>query len=84
MKALILRTQEGDWEGLYIGSVLVDEGHKLGEGNQEKFWLDIAENHGVTSADLTILELTDEDDKETTDSGNFPRELIQLTGCYRH
>jgi hypothetical protein len=84
MKALLLRTQEGDWEGLYIGDKLIDEGHRLGEGSPESFWLDISLNYGITSADLTILELTDEDNAETTDSGCFPPELVQLTGNYRH
>ena len=38
-EAILLHSKDGDWEGLFINGQLIDEGHELGEGRKEYFWL---------------------------------------------
>lgn len=82
MDVLILKTQSGDWEALYIEGKLIDEGHTLGEGDSRLFMLKQAELHGFKSSDVRVKELCDEDEEEVSCSGNLPNTLSELTGSY--
>lgn len=82
MKILILRTQEGDWEGLFIDNDLIDEGHVLGEGNSTTYLLEKAEEYGFSSKDIKEKELNDIDEKGIAINGCFPDSLTKLSGDY--
>lgn len=81
-KAILLRTRDGDWEGLYINGVLIDQGHRMGEGSPEDFWLDISAEYSINSSHLIIKELTEEDDAKCNDSGVLPTHISHLQGNY--
>jgi len=51
MRALILYSDEGIWEGLFIDGELIYEDHNISERGPI-FWLDIAENYGLKSKDI--------------------------------
>ncbi len=72
----------GDWEGLFIDGELVTEGHNIGEGSPEIFWLDIASKYKIISADLMVKELIELDDEELAEIGTFPKSLSMLKGDY--
>lgn len=79
-KLLLLQTQDGDWEGLYIEKeFLHDEGHNLGEGDHRSYWFKMGR---VFGGDLVIKELNDADNKDVTGCGNFPKCLNELDGDY--
>lgn len=77
---IVLNTQCGDWEGLFINGVLISEGHTLGEGNQKKFWLKVFKQYNVD--DITEKYLCDEDDEFLNDVGSFPQTIKELKGEY--
>ena len=52
MDVLILNSEEGDWEGLFIDGELIDQGHTLGEGNSATYLLEKAEEYKFTSKDI--------------------------------
>lgn len=82
MQVLILNTQSGDWEAMYIDGKLIDEGHTLGEGNNFYFLLEMAEKYGFTRADIQSAELNAVDDEEVSSGGSMPQSLSELTGSY--
>ena len=75
MKATIIGTQEGDWEALFIDGVLIAQGHSLGEGDPARFWLDIAQTHGVKAEDVTSVETDDEDEELLMAYGQFSEDF---------
>ena len=82
-KALILQSQEGDWEGLFINGELVDEGHTLNQGTHPFIYcLQIAEKYGVVSTDVEIKYTLDEDEEYLMSYGRFPKQLSELKGQY--
>jgi hypothetical protein len=81
---LILNSQSGDWEGLFIDGTLIDEGHHLGEGKSLMFLLEKAEEYNFTSKDVRFMETTDEDEDYLSCHGDFPRNLSELKGDYSH
>lgn len=81
-KILVLTTQSGDWEGLFIDGELISEGHNLGQGNSKKFWIDMSKKYDFLSEDIVEKELTDEDEEYMEDSGNFPNNISELKGEY--
>jgi len=80
-KVLILTTQNGDWEGLFINGELISEGHELGDGDI-LFILKMAEEYSFKSSDVVIEEVNDEDDEWLSNNGNFPENLSELKGKY--
>ncbi len=82
MKATLLTTQDGDWEGLYIEYKLFEEGHKIAEEGPEKFWLELSQLFDLRGNDLDIIELNYEDNKQIVSTGNFPPSLFDLSGDY--
>lgn len=71
MKVLILSSQNGDWEGLFINEKLIDQGHVLGEGDSKLYMLKAGEKYGFTSKDVVFKETTDEDESYLEDCGSF-------------
>ena len=81
-RVLILKSQEGDWEGLYINNQLIDEAHVLGEGRAQMYIIRKSEEYNFTSDDVAENELNDEDEKIISISGGLPLDLRDLKGKY--
>ena len=81
-RVVILSTQSGDWEGLYIDGKLIDEGHVLGEGNHRLYMVEQSEIYNFKLNDIVYEEINDDDDMEMNDSGRFPEFLSDLIGSY--
>jgi hypothetical protein len=81
MKVIILTSQDGDWEGLFINGNLIDEGHTLGEGDRA-YLLEKSEEYGFTSKDIGGGEVNDEDNEYLMQFGGFPGGLSDLKGSY--
>jgi len=81
-EVLILKSCDGDWEGLFINGNLIDEGHTLGEGGAETYLLEKSEEYNFTSKDVKVDSVTQEDDKYLMQYGSFPSELSELKGEY--
>lgn len=82
-EAILMTSKDGDWEGLFINGRLVSEGHQLGEGRKEFFWLNIGAKYQITGEDLIVKTVTDDDDELLQDAGSFPMDITQLAGTYR-
>ncbi len=82
MKVLILNSEDGDWEGLFINGNLIDEGHTLGEGRADTYLLEKSEEYNFNSKDVISCCVTQEDDKYLMKFGSFPSELSKLKGKY--
>lgn len=81
-KILVLSTQSGDWEGLFINNILISEGHALGEGNSKKFWIKMSKEYDFGIEDIVEKELVDEDEETISIYGSFPKNVQELTGKY--
>ncbi len=81
-RAVILTTQSGDWEGLFIDDNRISEGHTLGEGNSRLYLLKMAEKYNFHSSDVIVCEINDDDEAEIEKYGQFPKQLSTLTGKY--
>ncbi|QQO97020.1 hypothetical protein Nekkels1_20 [Cellulophaga phage Nekkels_1] len=68
-QVIILSTDSGDWEGMYINGKLIDEGHTLGEGNNKIYLLEQSEIHGFNSGDVEFKELTESDSENVANYG---------------
>jgi hypothetical protein len=82
MKVLILSSQDGDWEGLFIDGNLIDESETLGEGASKTYLLEMSERYNFSTNDVSYLDVNDDDNEELMLSGNFPTELSELSGEY--
>jgi len=80
-RVVILTTQSGDWEGLFIDGKLIDEGHHLGDGNRN-FMLEQAEKYNFKSTDILRHEINNEDEEMLCKCGSFPSTLDGLAGTY--
>ena len=59
-KAILI--QSNDWEGLYINSILVEEGHTLNQGyNRIKYLLDLAKKYNFDLSKMRVEYLCQED-----------------------
>ena len=74
----LLRSQDGDWEGIYINGKLIDEGHSLGEGKSEEYWMEIGRKY---NGELIIEELKDKDNKMVMINGSLPSNLNDFMDC---
>jgi hypothetical protein len=81
-RVVILSTQDGDWEGLYIDGQLIDEGHTLGQGHSKTYLLRMSEEYKFTSKDIIYAELIHEDNDEANDDGCFKKSLSEFKGVY--
>lgn len=82
-KAILLHSKDGDWEGLFINGKLVSEGHQLGEGRKEHFWLNIGAKYGIAGVDLKVMEVNGPDDEALGETGGFPATLSEMNGEYK-
>ena len=81
-KVIILNSQNGDWEGLFVNGELVDEGHVLGEGYNKQYMMELPEKYKVKASDIKFKEVNDEDENYLYDYGSFPKTLKELKGNY--
>lgn len=77
MKLLLLKSQSGDWEGLFLDGQLFTENHKIGD---EQWWFRLGKMYHMH--ELVVKELVIEDDIKLADFGNFPANLSELVGKY--
>jgi len=82
MKVLILNSEDGDWEGLFIDGKLIDQGHTLGEGNAATYLLEKPEEYNFSSKNIESCCVTQEDDEYLMKFGGFPSQLSKLKGEY--
>ena len=80
-KVLILSTQEGDWEAIYVGENCIYQGHTIEEGDK-LYLLKKAEKYGFSSSDVVIEIAQDEDDENAMDNGKFPKNINELKNNY--
>lgn len=74
-----------DWEGLFVDGRLIDQSHKLGDGDHRLFLLKMAEQYSFTSKDIVVKyidESNEEDYNFLEDFGRFPELLSELKGNY--
>lgn len=81
-RILVLSTQSGDWEGLFVDGVLIEEGHHLGEGTPAEFWIEKSKEYSFESKDIVYHEVNDEDEEFLDSWGRFPKNLSELKGKY--
>ena len=81
-RVVILSSQEGDWEVLYIDGKSVEQGHTLGEGDSQLFLLRKAKEFDFTIDDVFTDTVNDEDEEYLPSGGWFPEELSSLKGEY--
>lgn len=70
-RVIILSTQDGDWEALYIDGKLHTEGHTIGEGDRFYIWKQGIE-HGFTPKDISFRTLDDDDELIAMETGVMP------------
>ena len=79
-RALILQSQEGDWETLYIDGVKIDSGHTLNEGKDRGiYFMEIAQKHSLELHDFQIMKAPDNINKYANDYGEFPRYELMIS-----
>lgn len=78
---VILTTQSGDWEGMFIDGELISEGHHLG-GNNRMFMMQMGEKYKFTSGMVREKYLDDNDDEMMETRGSFPKNIVDLKGEY--
>ena len=71
-RILILCSQSGDWEQLWVGNSLISEGHVLGEGDNRLYLWRAGLKYGFGPDDIEWKELDDEDEKIAEETGSFP------------
>lgn len=84
-RAVILSSQEGDWEGLFVDGKCIDQGHHLGGGNESKsklFMVEQAEKYNFKLNDIAYSDVTNEDEEMLQSGGWFPETLSELSGVY--
>ncbi len=82
-RVAIIKSQEGDWVGMYIDRVLICQGHELGDGNL-LYLIRMSEKYKFSSSDITIKELCNEDQGVLEGSGRFPDNLGDFVCSYDH
>lgn len=82
MDVLILKTQDGDWEGMYVDGTLISQGHTLGDGNNFFYLLEMSEKYGFTRKDVRSAELKENDGNLLMNIGALPKELNSLLNTY--
>lgn len=73
---LVLGTQEGDWEALYINGKLISEGHTIGDGDNLYLWR-MGIKYGFGPNDIIYKELDDEDEEYAMNSGSMPKDITK-------
>lgn len=76
---IILRTQSGDWEGLYVDGNLISEDHELNDINDWIYWTN---KYGLSG--VVYRELEDEDGYDISILGSFYETLGGFKGKYEN
>lgn len=71
MKAILISTQDDDWEALYLDGSLYAEGSTVGAPEPERFWIELTNTYSLTS--ITYMEL-----QQPLFGGNFPETLNDI------
>ena len=79
MKVDILRAD--DWEAIYINGKLIRQGHTI-ECGEKLYLLELAEEYNFKSTDVTIRDITQEDEEMLHRLGIFPQDINELNGIY--
>lgn len=74
----IIYSQGGDWEVIYIDGKSVYQGH---ECNRYTF-LQLTEEWGIVSTDITQYEASDSDEDQLLGTGHFPENSVDLLSRY--
>jgi hypothetical protein len=70
-----------DWEGLYVGGKLVDEGHTLNEGEERIiYFLQLADKYKFDLKLTEFISLSDEMIQKVEEEGNLPENLHEALG----
>jgi len=80
-RVIIIESQSGDWEILYIDGKEITQNHSIGEGNK-LYMLKKAEEYNFTIDDVIIYTAKDEDEDDLRYNGNFPYSYSDLKGVY--
>lgn len=81
-RVVILQSQEGDWEGLYVDGKCISQSHTLGEGDGKLFLLRKAKEFSFTIDDVIVKYVNNDDEEMLQDGGMFPENLDELKGTY--
>lgn len=82
-KAILLISEDGNWEGLFINGELVEEGHTLNEGySRIKYFIELSKKYNFNLEEMKEEHVIEEDDNYLYDYGNFPAKLSELKGKY--
>lgn len=82
-KAILLMSNEDEWEGLYINGKLVKEGHTLNEGeNRIKYFTKLSKQYNFDLDNMKQLYLEEDDDAYTMETGCFPVNIEEFLSDY--
>ena len=74
MKIIIISTQSGDWEAIYIDGELVEEGHQIDRIRL----LELSEEFAFNAEDIQNAELDDEDEDVVASYGSMEGRINTL------
>lgn len=81
MEVIVLSTQSGDWEGLYVNGKLIFQGHSISDNGINYLWK-MSEQYNFSRKDIKYKEADDQDEESVETSGNFPEKIKDLNGNY--
>lgn len=82
-RVVILSSQEGDWEALYVDGNCINQHHSLERvDGKRNYIMRMAGQYKFKTSDIVYHDATDEDDKIAQDSSFFPETLKELLGNY--
>ena len=75
---VIVTSQEGDWEGMYIDGEVVFQSHKI----TRMEFAELTQNNDIMVGDIIEFEVSDMDDIELRENGRFPDKLENFLTDY--
>lgn len=78
MRALIISSQSGNWEGLFVDGNLKKQGHLIDRMDLLK----MSEQFGFKSSDIEFHDTDDIDEEDLMYCGIFPNKIDMLKGNY--
>ena len=72
-QVLLLSTQSGDWEQLWVNGELMDEGHQVDKMDMWK----MGNQYGFGPDDIQYEELDDEDEEDAMNTGCLPENAFE-------
>lgn len=71
-----------DWQGIFLGGYLHDQGHQLGEGNHFYYLLNLSDKYDFDSDDIKNYYVNRKGEIYLDTYGSFPNELESFEGLY--